>query len=48
MESSGIQLQRIASFAVDHTKLKKGMYTSRIDGDVVTYDTPAALPTAMG
>ena len=44
MESSGIQLQRIASFAVDHTKLKKGMYTSRIDGDVVTYDIRMKLP----
>lgn len=32
-------MERIASFSIDHTKLKKGMYISRIDfGDIVTYD----------
>ena len=31
-------MERIASFSVDHTKLHRGMYVSRIDGDVVTYD----------
>ena len=30
-------MNRIASFCVDHTKLEKGLYVSRIDGDVVTY-----------
>lgn len=31
-------MEKIASFTVDHNKLQKGMYISRIDGDVVTYD----------
>lgn len=31
-------MERIASFSVDHTKLRPGMYISRVDGDVVTYD----------
>ena len=37
-------MERIASFSVDHDKLKKGMYVSRIDGDVVTYDIRMKLP----
>lgn len=37
-------MKRIASFAVDHDKLKKGMYVSRIDGDVVTYDIRMKKP----
>ncbi len=31
-------MNRIASFCVDHTKLKRGMYLSRQDGEVMTYD----------
>ena len=31
-------MERIASFTVDHDRLEKGMYISRVDGDVVTYD----------
>lgn len=31
-------MKQIASFAIDHDKLKKGLYVSRVDGDVVTYD----------
>ena len=31
-------MKRIASFEVNHDKLKPGMYTSRIDGDITTYD----------
>lgn len=31
-------MERITSFCVDHEKLKKGIYVSRIDGDLVTYD----------
>ena len=31
-------MERIASFTVDHTKLEPGMYLSRKDGNVVTYD----------
>ncbi|MFR1809687.1 MAG: S-ribosylhomocysteine lyase, partial [Pygmaiobacter massiliensis] len=39
-------MQRIASFSVDHTKLDRGMYTSRVDGDVVTYDIRMKRPNA--
>jgi len=31
-------MERIASFTVDHTKLVPGMYLSRRDGDVTTFD----------
>lgn len=31
-------MKRIASFQIDHNKLKRGIYVSRIDGDVITYD----------
>ena len=31
-------MERIASFQVDHNKLLPGMYLSRCDGDVVTFD----------
>ncbi len=31
-------MKKIASFAIDHDRLKKGIYVSRVDGDVVTYD----------
>ncbi len=37
-------MERIASFTVDHNKLTKGMYISRIDGDVVTYDIRMKKP----
>lgn len=31
-------MQKIKSFQVDHRKLDAGMYISRIDGDIITYD----------
>lgn len=37
-------MERIASFTVDHDKLDKGMYISRVDGDVVTYDIRMKKP----
>ena len=37
-------MKRIASFSVNHDKLKKGIYISRIDGDVVTYDVRCKIP----
>lgn len=37
-------MEKIASFTVDHTKLLRGMYISRIDGDVVTYDIRTRRP----
>ena len=37
-------MKTIASFTVDHDKLEKGMYISRMDGDVVTYDLRMKKP----
>ena len=37
-------MKKIASFAIDHTILPKGMYTSRVDGDVTTYDIRMRRP----
>ncbi|MDD3833156.1 MAG: S-ribosylhomocysteine lyase [Oscillospiraceae bacterium] len=31
-------MNKIASFQVDHTNLLPGMYLSRTDGDIITYD----------
>ncbi|MGN0115265.1 MAG: S-ribosylhomocysteine lyase [Acutalibacteraceae bacterium] len=31
-------MEKIASFCVDHTVLMPGVYVSRIDGDITTYD----------
>lgn len=37
-------MEKIASFTVDHDRLEKGMYISRVDGDVVTYDIRMKKP----
>ena len=37
-------MQKIASFTVNHDVLEKGMYISRMDGDVVTYDIRMKKP----
>ncbi len=37
-------MDKIASFTVDHDVLEKGMYVSRIDGDIVTYDLRFVKP----
>lgn len=37
-------MKRIASFCVDHTKLLPGIYVSRIDGDIITYDIRLIKP----
>ena len=46
-------MEKIASFCVDHNTLHRGIYVSRVDGDVVTYDLrmrepncPPFLPNA--
>ena len=39
-------IKRITSFTVDHTKLLPGIYISRVDGDVVTYDLRTRTPNA--
>ena len=38
--------QKIASFTIDHDLLTEGIYTSRIDGDVTTYDLRTRVPNA--
>ena len=35
---------RIASFSVDHDKIDCGIYISRIDGDITTYDMRCRIP----
>lgn len=37
-------MKRIASFSVNHDKLEKGIYVSRIDGDVISYDIRMKKP----
>ena len=33
-----MEIQKIQSFTVDHDKLEPGLYISRVDGTVTTYD----------
>lgn len=37
-------MERIASFQVDHRKINVGMYISRVDDDIVTYDVRMVKP----
>lgn len=37
-------MKKIASFTVNHDTLERGMYISRIDGDIVTYDIRMKKP----
>lgn len=37
-------MKKIASFTVNHNTLEKGMYVSRIDGDIITYDIRMKKP----
>ncbi len=39
-------MKKIASFTVNHDILERGMYISRVDGDVVTYDIRMKKPNA--
>ena len=41
-----MELKQIASFAVDHTKLVPGIYISRTDRGVDTYDLRLKKPNA--
>jgi S-ribosylhomocysteine lyase len=41
-----MEFRRIESFDVDHTKLLPGMYVSRRDGDVTTYDLRLKRPNS--
>lgn len=40
------KIQKIASFTVDHDLLTEGIYVSRIDGDVTTYDLRTRVPNS--
>ena len=37
-------MERITSFSVDHTKLNKGIYISRVDDDLITTDIRMTTP----
>ncbi len=37
-------MKRIASFSVDHDKITPGMYISRIDGDITSFDLRTRTP----
>ena len=37
-------MKQITSFTINHDFLKRGMYISRVDGDVITYDIRMKLP----
>lgn len=37
-------MQKIASFTVNHDKINEGIYISRIDGDIITYDMRTRKP----
>ncbi len=41
-----MELRKIASFQVDHRKMGRGMFISRTDGDIVTYDIRMKKPNA--
>ena len=39
-------MERIASFSVDHDKIVPGMYISRIDGDITSFDLRTRTPNS--
>lgn len=39
-----MKMKKIASFTVNHDTLTEGIYVSRIDGDVTTYDLRTRIP----
>jgi S-ribosylhomocysteine lyase len=41
-----MDLKLIQSFSINHDKLKRGMYISRVDGDIITYDLRLKVPNA--
>jgi S-ribosylhomocysteine lyase len=41
-----MELRKIASFQVDHRKVEPGLYVSRRDGDIVTYDLRMKRPNS--
>ena len=41
-----MELRKIQSFRIDHTRLERGMYISRVDGDITTYDIRMKKPNS--
>ncbi len=41
-------MRRIASFSVNHDRISEGIYISRIDGDITTYDMRMRKPNMGG
>lgn len=39
-------MENITSFCIDHDVLGKGLYVSRIDDDIITYDMRMVVPNA--
>lgn len=37
-------MKKIKSFEIDHTKLEKGLYISRVDDNIITYDLRMVKP----
>ena len=42
--NNGENIRRISSFSVDHDFIDEGIYVSRIDGDITTYDMRTRKP----
>lgn len=40
------EIKKIASFTVDHDLITEGVYISRVDGDITTYDMRTRKPNA--
>ncbi len=40
------KVSKIASFTVDHDLLREGIYVSRVDGDITTYDLRTRVPNS--
>lgn len=45
-QNENSKMKKIKSFEVDHTKIVPGMYVSRIDDDIITYDIRMVTPNA--
>ena len=46
MDNAEANMKKIASFTVDHNLLEPGIYVSRRDGDITTYDLRTRKPNA--
>ena len=40
------KINKITSFSVDHDTITEGIYVSRIDGDITTYDLRTRIPNS--